>query len=106
MHAAIQLIFNKEHIMSHYTPQPALTPEGVIFTVRVDSVARECLVTGEALQSLSALKHIDEVESSSMNVFHAFEATINGVARRLVTAGVPGTPLMMRPNTFSPPHTS
>lgn len=92
--------------MSHYTPQPLLTREGVVFTVRVDSLDRECLITEEALHKLSALKNINVVGSDTMDVFHAFEDTINGVARRLVAARVPGTPLMMRSSTFfSPPHT-
>jgi hypothetical protein len=94
-------------MMSHYTPQPLLTREGVVFTVRVDSLDRECLVTQEALHKLSALKNIDAQDAQTMDIFHAFEDTINGVARRLVAARVPGTPLMMKPNTFfSPPHTS
>jgi hypothetical protein len=104
---AKQKTLNKEHIMSHYTPQPLLTHDGVVFTVRVDSVDRECLVTKEALDKLSALKNIDVADSDKMDIFHAFEDTINGVARRLVAARVPGTPLMMRPSTFfSPPRTN
>lgn len=94
--------------MSHYTPQPLLTRDGVVFTVRVDSLDRECLVTVEALHKLSELKTIDveDEDVATMDIFHAFENTINGVARRLVAARVPGTPLMMRPHTFfSPPHT-
>lgn len=92
--------------MSHYTPQPLLTRGGVVFTVRVDSLDRECLVTEEALHKLSELKTIDVADVDTMDIFHAFEDTINGVARRLVAARVPGTPLMMGPHTFfSPPHT-
>ncbi len=93
--------------MTHYTPPPHLFSEGVLFTVRVDSLDRECLITKEALDKLSALKNIDVMGADKMDIFHAFEATINGVARRLVAARVPGTPLMMTPNTFaSPPHTN
>jgi len=93
--------------MSHYAPQPHLTHEGIVFTVRVDSLDRKCLVTGEALDKLSTLKKMDVANSDKMDIFHAFEDTINGVARRLVAARVPGTPLMMRPSTFfSPPHTN
>jgi hypothetical protein len=92
--------------MSHHTPQPHLTDAGVVFTVRVDSLNRECLITEEALHKLSALKIIDVADANPMDIFHAFEGTINGVARRLVAARVPGTPLTMRPSTFSsPPHT-
>jgi hypothetical protein len=89
--------------MSHYTPQPLLTHEGVVFTVRVDSLDRECLISKEALHKLSELKAIDVSDAGTMDIFHAFENTINGVARRLVAARVPGTPLMMRPHTFTSP---
>jgi hypothetical protein len=93
--------------MSHHAPQPLLTHDGIVFTVRVDSLDRECLVTVEALDKLSALKNIDIVDSDKMDIFLAFENTISGVARRLVAARVPGTPLMMRPSTFfSPTHTN
>lgn len=92
--------------MSHYTPQPLPTSEGVVFTVRVDSLPRECLITDDALDKLSAHKNMDFSDAGKMDIFHAFEDTINGVARRLVAARVPGTPLMMRSSTFfSPPRT-
>lgn len=97
--------------MSQYTPQPTPQPlstaEGVVFTVRVDSLNRECLITDEALDRLSVHKDLDFADSDKMDIFHAFEDTITGVARRLVAARVPGTPLMMRSSTFfSPPHTN
>lgn len=93
--------------MSQYTPQPLPTSEGVVFTVCVDSLNRECLITDEALDRLSVHKNIDFADAGKMDVFHAFEDTINGVARRLVAARVPGTPLMMRSTTFfSPPKTN
>ena len=91
--------------MGQYTPQPLPTAEGVVFTVQVDSLNRECLITDEALDKLSAHKNINFADSDKMDIFHAFEDTINGVARRLVAARVPGTPLMMRSRTFfSPPE--
>lgn len=89
--------------MSHYTQQPLPTAEGVVFTVRVDSLPRECLITDEALDKLSAHKNMDFAGAGKMDIFHAFEDTINGVARRLVAARVPGTPLMMRSSTFFGP---
>ncbi len=90
--------------MSHATPQPLLTSKGVLFTVKVDSLKRECLVTDEALNQLSAQKNMNAAAANQMDIFHAFEDNIKGVARRLIAARVPGTPLMMRPNTFNPPH--
>jgi Protein of unknown function (DUF1488) len=89
--------------MSQFAPKPQLTAEGVVFTVRVDSLNRECLVTKEALQKLSELKSTDVAHAGTMAIFHSFEDAINGVARRLVFAGVQGTPLVMRPNTFFAP---
>lgn len=93
--------------MTHFTPQPLLTHEGVLFTVRVDSLDRKCLITEEALDKLSELRNVDVGDADTMDIFRAFENMINGVARRLVTARVPGTPLRMTPNTFfSPPRTN
>jgi hypothetical protein len=89
--------------MSHHTPTPHLTNDGVAFTVRVDSLDRECLITEEALEELTILKNTDVADADTMDVYHAFENTINGVARRLVTAGVGGTPLVLTRNTFSSP---
>ena len=80
--------------------QPLRTPKGIAFTVVVEFEGRECLVTDEALQKLSEHKNSEGQPLDSMKIFQAFEATINGVARRLIAAGVPGTPLMMNPNTF------
>jgi len=106
MHTVKFQITDQEHTMGHYTPQPLSTSEGVVFTVRVDSLDRECLVTDEALNRLSIHKNMDFSGAGKMDIFHAFEDTINGVARRLVAARVPGTPLMMRSATFfSPPRT-
>jgi len=90
--------------MSH-KPVPHQTNEGVIFTVTVDSLTHECLIKEEALQQLSTLKNSDCAEVDTMDMFHAFENEINGVARRLVAAGVQGTPLVLTRNTFlSPPQ--
>jgi hypothetical protein len=83
--------------MTDYIAQPRLTKNGVAFTVRVDSVNRECLVSREALDKLSRLR---TGISDPMETFRAFEATINGVARRMVTARVPGTPLLLGPDSF------
>ncbi len=89
--------------MQTTTTDPRLTENGVLFTVRVDSQNRECVILKEALEKLSALKSIDAADADTMEVFHAFEATINGVARRLISARVPGIPLVMNANTFHAP---
>ncbi len=87
-------------------PQPTLTNDGVAFTVTVESVIHQCLVTHEAIQMLSAMKNIDDHDANMIKLFHAYEATIHGVARRMVAAGVPGRPLVMRSTTFSAPRTA
>lgn len=84
--------------------QPNLTQEGVTFDVVVDAVKHECLITPQALRSLDAFKSGDPDENV-MEIFHAFEANINGVARRLVAAGVAGSPVVIRPETFASPRT-
>jgi hypothetical protein len=77
--------------------QPQMTNGGVTFTVRVDFVNRDCVVSKEALAKLSQLR---PGVSDPMETFRAFEATINGVARRMVSARVPGTPLQLGPDSF------
>jgi hypothetical protein len=79
------------------TTEPSMTSTGIAFTVRVDSIDRECVISREALAKLCTLKGLD---TDPMGTFRAFEATINGVARRLVAANVPGTPLQLGPNSF------
>lgn len=73
--------------------EPHLTSEGVVFTVSVDYASHECLITDEALRQLSPLGRNADSEIDSMKIFHAYEAKINGIARRLVAAGVKGDPL-------------
>jgi hypothetical protein len=93
--------------MSQYKEAPHVTNEGIKFTVTVDSLDRECLIEESALKQLSKMRNQDVEEADAMEVFHAFESKINGVARRLVAAGVPGTPLVLTGNTFfSPPSRS
>lgn len=84
--------------MTQTTQGPSLTDTGVAFTVRVDSINHACLISNEALAKISKLKDGD---SDPLSTFQAFEATINGVARRLVAANVPGTPLLLRPQSFT-----
>lgn len=83
--------------MTLATEQPQITDNGITFSVRVDSVKRDCVISTAALSKLSQLK--DGI-SDPMDTFRAFEATINGVARRMVAANVPGTPLQLGPDSF------
>jgi hypothetical protein len=83
--------------MTQATAQPQITEHGIAFTVRVDSVNRDCVISQEALSKLSQLR---SGISDPMETFHAFEATIHGTARRMVAANVQGTPLQLGPNSF------
>lgn len=85
--------------MNHSSSQPHLLAEGIAFSVVVDSVRRECLVTSQALYSLPSPTS-EDTDVDMMEIFRAYEPNINGVARRLVAAGVPGSPLVLRPETF------
>jgi hypothetical protein len=78
--------------------QPHLISNGIAFTVSVDCVKRDCVVFADALTKLSELA---PGESDLMQTFLAYEANINGIARRLVSAGVPGTPLQLGIKNFS-----
>jgi hypothetical protein len=77
--------------------QPHLVHDGVAFTVYVDYVKRDCLISSEALAQLSEL---GAGEADPMQTYCAYEANINGVARRLVAAGVAGTPVELGVRNF------
>lgn len=83
--------------MTQSATEPISTNAGIAFTVRVDSVKHDCIISNEALAKLCKLK---DGKLDPMETFQAFEATINGVARRLVAAGVPSAPLMVGPQSF------
>lgn len=70
---------------NHYISQSRMTKTGVVFTVRMDCDEQECLISREALERLSVIKNIDASDTEPMEIFHAFEATIGNVARRLAT---------------------
>jgi hypothetical protein len=88
---------NRETVMTQSATEPNITSTGIAFTVRVDSLNRDCIISNDALAKLCKLK---DGNTDPIETFRAFEATINGVARRLVAAGVPGTPLMLGPHFF------
>lgn len=79
---------------------PYQTPEGVAFTVSVEYVRHDCLITDEALRKLSVLGSTENPEIDRMSIFHAYEAKINGIARRLVAAGVKGSPVRVNANSM------
>lgn len=83
--------------MSNVSKAPGLTSDGVTFNVLVEYKFHDCLVSPEALSNLSQLvgKELDLLET-----YKAYETKIAGVARRLVMAGVTGSPILLSPQNF------
>jgi len=78
-------------------PHPHLVSNGVAFTVSVDFVKRDCVISADALAKLS---EFGTGKTDLMQTFFVHEATISGIARRLVASGVPGTPLQLDMKNF------
>lgn len=78
--------------MHRTVAEPRVADEGVSFTVEVGFTDRECLVSKNALAHLRRIKggQLDFLET-----YRAYEDQIHSVARRLVVAGVSGTPLVL-----------
>lgn len=74
--------------------QPHLVQSGVAFTVSVEFIKHDCIVSTDALTTLAP------GQADLMQTFFAYEANINGIARRLIAAGVPGTPLQLGVRNF------
>lgn len=72
--------------------EPKVADEGVAFTVEVGFAERDCLVSRHALAHLSRTKGgaLDALET-----YRTYEEHIHSVARRLVVAGVSGSPLVL-----------
>jgi len=72
--------------------EPRAGEDGVTFTVEVGFADRECLVSKNALAHLRRMRggQLDFLET-----YRAFEDQIHSVARRLVVAGVSGSPLVL-----------
>lgn len=73
-------------------PRAVEVEDGVTFMVEVGFTDRECLV------SKNALAHLRRMKGGSLDLmatYQAFEDQIHSVARRLVVAGVSGTPLVL-----------
>jgi hypothetical protein len=72
--------------------KPHVADEGVTFTVEVGFTDRECLVSKNALAHLRRLKG---GQMDFLQTYRTFEDQIHTVARRLVVAGVSGSPLIV-----------
>ena len=73
--------------------EPRVADEGVAFTVEVGFADRECLVSKNALAHLRRMKGSGQLDF--MDTYRAFEDQIHSVVRRLVVAGVAGSPLVL-----------
>lgn len=80
------------------TSQPHLVNDGVAFTVDVDYVKHNCVISTDALTKLSEMGAGD---ADLLQTYSAYEANINGIARRLVAAGVPSSPLWLHARNFN-----
>lgn len=65
------------------TDEPRSTEDGILFTISVNTVTHQCLISREALNKLSQLKNIDATDADAVDVFKAFEAYIRPVAHDL-----------------------
>lgn len=84
--------------MTHSIEDLAIVNGGVAFTVMTLECTRHaCIISKEALLSLSRLKSQD---FGPMEIFHANEARIRGVARRMIAARVKGSPLQLDAHSF------
>jgi hypothetical protein len=71
---------------------------GVAFTVvTLDFSRHACIISKEALLSLAKMKNGD---FGPMEIFQAHEAKIRGVARRMIAARVPASPLQIEAHSF------
>ena len=71
--------------------------DGVTFEVAVENLCRECVVTKEALAHLRIMHGLS---MELTDIYRAFEARIQSVARRLVIAGEKASPLVLGPQVF------
>jgi hypothetical protein len=83
--------------MNNASKAPSLTADGVAFSVWVDYKCHDCLVSPEALSNLGQM---GDKELDLIATYTAYESKIAGVARRLVAAGVAGTPVLVGPQYF------
>jgi len=83
--------------MDNAAKAPSLTADGVAFTVWVDYKSHDCLVSPDALSNLGQM---GDKELDLMATYTAYETKIAGVARRLVAAGVVGSPIFLGPRYF------
>lgn len=80
--------------------QPRMTKRGVAFAVSNGARKRECLISTAALERVAAIKNVDATDADPIELFRAFEATINGVAQRMVAADDASRLICLLPESF------
>lgn len=76
------------------------TSGGVVFTINFQGQERECLISREALNTLSQLKNIDSSDADTLDLFKAFEGFIRPVAQSLVDGGSRHESLQLTPENM------
>lgn len=83
--------------MPKSTPAPRLTRNGVAFTVTVEFKEHKCLISPETLIKLCQSQ---DPQLDLIATYRAYEGRIRGVARRLIAAGVAGSPMRLESKYF------
>lgn len=83
--------------MNTVLDRPYETEEGVIFTVIVGFLKRECLIPK---QTLSYICRTWGGDMDTMGAFRAYEDTIISVARRMIVAGAANSPIILERRFF------
>jgi hypothetical protein len=89
---------NPESIMSTFDNTAQLTEDGVAFTVTVEYQRHACLISSEVLSNLS---RSTDKNFDLLATYDAYHAKIQGVARRMVAAGVQGIPVLLTSRNFN-----
>lgn len=83
--------------MSNASAEPRLTNAGIRFSVVVEFQRYQCLVPPTTLLDLS---HSKDPKLDLLDTYLAFQTKIEGVARRLIGAGIVGKPLIIGSKYF------
>lgn len=78
--------------MSRIISEPSINDTGVLFTVDVDFVEHECLVSKNALAYLQRTKG---GQTAFLEIYLTHQNKIHSIARRLIAAGVSESPLVL-----------
>jgi hypothetical protein len=83
--------------MTIINKEKCLTAEGVAFSVTVDCKHYACVVSREALSDLIKM---GRGLIKPFDAYTAYKSRIHGIARRLVSAGIIGSPVVLRLGHF------